>query len=165
MDDATQNPAEPQRIERGEHILCFRMTVAAPAEELYARASNPHRHHELDGSGSVRSTAIGPRELFEGDRFRVDMKKYGVPYALTMVTTLAESPRVVEWQHPAGHRWRWEFTPLDGDPARTVVTETYDATRQSSLVRRALSLARIPQQNTREIQDSLRKLHTEFAGG
>jgi uncharacterized protein YndB with AHSA1/START domain len=154
----------PQKVHRGEHVVAYTITVNAPAEELYAMASNPHRHQELDGSETVRDTAVGPRELFQGDRFRVDMNKFGVNYALTSVVTEAEAPHVVEWRHPAGHHWRWEFTPVAGDPSRTVVTESYDARGQKPLVRRGLSVAKVPADNANGIKASLQKLHDRYAG-
>lgn len=167
----------PQKLDRGEHVVAYTITVDAPAEELYAIAANPHRHYELDGSGTVRSSAIGPREAYQGDRFRVDMKKFGLPYALTVTVTEAQPPQqesdggsaaepgVVEWRQPTGHRWRWEFIPVLGEngAARTEVTESYDASGQQPAVRRALSLVRLPAENARGIKASLQKLHDRFA--
>ncbi len=165
----------PQKLDRGEHVVAYSVTVEAPALQLWEIAANPHRHHELDGSGTVRSRAIGPREVRTGDRFRVDMKKYGLPYALTVRVTEARPPQepgagsparpgVVEWRQPTGHRWRWEFIPLTGEggagegTARTEVIESYDASGQQPLVRRALGLAKIPAENARGIRASLQKL-------
>lgn len=171
----------PQPLDRGEHVIAYTITVEAPAGELWAIAANPHRHHELDGSGTVRSSAIGPRELRTGDRFRVDMKKYGLPYALTVRVTESRPPQgaeagprpgVVEWRQPTGHRWRWEFTPVtdEGGAAtgedragRTEVVESYDASGQNPLVRRALGAAKVPADNARGIRASLQKLHDRFA--
>lgn len=167
----------PQKLDRGEHVVAYTITVDAPAEDLYAIAANPHRHHELDGSGTIRSSAIGPREIYQGDRFRVDVKKFGLPYALTVTVTEAQPPQqaaaagsaakpgVVEWRQPTGHRWRWEFTPVVGEDgvARTEVTESYDASGQQPVVRRALSLARVPAENAEGIRASLQKLHDRFA--
>ncbi|GAB3192968.1 SRPBCC family protein [Nesterenkonia suensis] len=141
-------------------MIAWQIRVRASAEELYALIANPHRHHELDGSGTVRTSAIGPRELRPGDRFRVDMRKYGIPYALTMVTTAAEPPHVVEWRHPGGHRWRWE---LQADDGATVVTESYDYTGQPAALRRLLGLAGIHRENSRGISASLQQVHDLFA--
>ena len=102
----TENPHRtPEAVDRGEHVIAYRIRVEAAAEDLYEIIADPHRHHELDGSGTVKASAIGPRELLPRDRFRVDMRKYGIPYALTMITTKAEPHRTLEWSHPAGHRW------------------------------------------------------------
>lgn len=150
----------PERVVRGEHVIAHRILVHAPADQLYEIIANPHRHHELDGSGTVKTSAIAPRELHPRDRFRVDMRKYGIPYALTMVTTKAEPHRLLEWRHPAGHRWRWELQP-EGDA--TLVTESYDFTRQPAPVKQLLHLVKAHQDNDRGIRASLQKLHDRFA--
>ena len=59
------------------------------------------------------------------------MTWYGLPYRITSRVTEFTEERVVEWQHPLGHRWRWELTPLGED--RTQVTETFDYSRVGSL--------------------------------
>ncbi|GAA1174684.1 SRPBCC family protein [Nesterenkonia xinjiangensis] len=150
----------PEPVDRGTHVIARRIRVEASAEELYTIIANPHRHHELDGSGTVRTSAIGPRELRLGDRFRVDMRKYSIPYALTMVTTAAEPHRVVEWRHPGGHRWRWELQPED---AATVVTESYDYTGQPAPMRRLLELVGAHRDNGKGIAASLQRVHDRFA--
>ena len=38
--------------------------------------------------------------------------------------TVLQPDKVVEWRHPLGHRWRWEFEALS--PRLTRVTETFD---------------------------------------
>ena len=36
----------------------------------------------------------------------------------------ARADKLIEWRHPVGHHWRWEFEALS--PTRTRVTETFD---------------------------------------
>ncbi|MDS2172809.1 MULTISPECIES: SRPBCC family protein [unclassified Nesterenkonia] len=151
----------PEPVERGPQVIAHCIRVEASAEELYAIIANPHRHHELDGSGTVRTTAIGPRELQPGDRFRVDMRKYGIPYAITMHTTRAQPHRVVEWRHPGGHRWRWELEPADD--GGTLVTESYDFSGQAAPLRKALEIAGVHRENDGGIRASLQRLHDRFA--
>ena len=58
------------------------------------------------------------------------MKQYGLPYKITStVTEVADGQetKVIEWQHPLGHRWRWSLTEATpGDTTITEVTETFD---------------------------------------
>ena len=55
------------------------------------------------------------------------MKQYGVPYKITSTVTEVEDGKVVEWQHPLGHKWRWELAEATpGDDTVTEVTETFD---------------------------------------
>ncbi|OFJ52659.1 SRPBCC family protein [Mycolicibacterium grossiae] len=108
----------PRRVSRS-------VQVAAPVAEVFALIADPHRHHDLDGSGTVRDVDVkGPHRLKEGDRFTVGMTQYGVPYKITSTATAVEENHVVEWQHPLGHKWRWEFAEVS--PGTTKVTETFD---------------------------------------
>lgn len=109
--------AGPRRISRS-------IEVAAPAAELYAMAADPRRHHELDGSGTVRTNIKMPPKLAVGSKFSTHMKVLGVPYRITSTVTALRPNELIEWRHPVGHHWRWEFESLS--PTTTKVTETFD---------------------------------------
>lgn len=118
-------PSTLKTEDAGPQAVSRSVQVAAPAAALFEQIADPHRHHELDGSGTVRDAQVkGPHRLAAGDKFTVAMTQYGVPYKITSTVTAVEENRVVEWQHPLGHRWRWELT--DVSPATTKVTETFD---------------------------------------
>lgn len=111
-------------VDRGPRQVSRRVDVAAPAAELYELAADPRRHGELDGSGTVRDNIKMPAQLVEGSKFSTSMKMKGVPYRVTSRMTVLKPYDVVEWRHPVGHRWRWEFESLG--PELTRVTETFD---------------------------------------
>jgi hypothetical protein len=111
-------------VDTGHRKVSRAAEVHAPAGELFDIVADPHRHAELDGSGTVMGIVGGPRRLDQGARFSVKMKQYGVPYRITSRVTDFDDGHVVEWRHPLGHRWRWELAPSSADPAR--VTETFD---------------------------------------
>ncbi|MGZ4576211.1 MAG: SRPBCC family protein [Mycobacterium sp.] len=111
-------------VEAGPRQVSRSVEVAAPAAELFALAADPRRHHELDGSGTVRGNIEAPAKLAVGSKFSTKMKMYGLPYRITSTVTALKPNEVVEWRHPVGHRWRWEFEPLS--PTLTRVTETFD---------------------------------------
>jgi len=102
--------------------------VNAPAAEIFAIVGDPHRHPELDGSGTVRDVDVkGPHRLAVGDKFTVGMKQYGVPYKIVSTVTECQDGTVVEWQHPLGHKWRWQLAESSQDGQTvTEVTETFD---------------------------------------
>ena len=153
---AAAQAAWPTRVEVGERQVAYRLTVDAPAEELWAALADPHRHHEADGSGTVKPKVSGPHRLAVGDRFTVAMKKYGVPYRMTLTTTASEPDRLIEWAHPGGHRWRWEF--LDNGDGTTEVTEIFDYSWTRPAVVKALETLRLTKDNARGIQASLTRL-------
>jgi hypothetical protein len=112
-------------VDTGARRVSRRVTVSAPAAEVFALIADPHRHPEVDGSGTVRPAPVtGPDRLRLGDKFSVGMKQYGVPYRITSKVTAFEDGRLIEWQHPLGHRWRWELD--ETSPGTTQVTETFD---------------------------------------
>ena len=148
--------AWPEPVDTGPRQVSYRITVNAPAAELWALLANPHRHHEVDGSQTVQFTKTGPTRLAVGDVFTVAMRKFGVPYTMTLVTTAADEDRVVEWKHPGGHRWRWQFE--DQGDGTTVVTETFDYSWTRPLVARGYELSRRPGDNANGIRSSLTRL-------
>jgi len=111
-------------VDAGPQRVCRSVEVAAPAAELFGIAADPRRHHELDGSGTVRDNIKMPAEMAVGSKFSTHMKMYGVPYRITSTVTAYKPNELVEWRHPVGHRWRWEFESLS--PTLTRVTETFD---------------------------------------
>lgn len=147
-------------VDSGSRKITRRVQVTAPAAEIFALVADPHRHPELDGSGTLRTTPVrGPHLLSPGARFSVGMRQYGVPYTITSTVTAFEPDHLVEWRHPLGHRWRWEFTGLG--PDSTEVTETFDYTR--AVAPRILELVGQPAKNAAGITATLQALASRFA--
>ncbi len=147
-------------VDSGERKVSRSVVVQAPAQELFELVANPHRHHELDGSDTVRPDAKGPEQLAEGDTFTVRMKMYGVPYMITSTATRIEPGKVVEWKHPGGHKWRYEFEELG--PSETRVTETFDYS--DTMLAKGYELMGIPDRNAKGIEQTLEKLARTYAG-
>lgn len=146
-------------VDTGARTVSRRVQVPAPAAEIFALVADPHRHPELDGSGTVRDTPVkGPHRLSEGATFKVAMKQYGVPYAITSKVTAFEDDRLVEWQHPLGHRWRWELE--ETAPGSTQVTETFDYSTNKTP--RLLEITGLPRKNAAGISATLQALVARF---
>jgi hypothetical protein len=146
-------------VEAGKRKISRRVTVHAPAAEVFALVADPHCHPEIDGSGTVRHAPVtGPRQLSTGATFTVAMKQYGVPYKITSTVTAFEQDRLVEWQHPMGHRWRWEFAEIA--PGTTEITETFDYT--TAKAPRMLEILGQPAKNVAGITKTLQALATRF---
>lgn len=146
-------------VDAGERQVSRRVTVSAPAADLFALLADPHRHHEVDGSGSVRSNVTGPHAVKLGDSFTVGMKMFGLPYHITSKVSAFEAGRLIEWQHPAGQRWRWEFLPLS--ETSTQVTETFDYRDSKSA--KGLEAIKFPGKNAKGIEATLKGLQSRFA--
>jgi uncharacterized protein YndB with AHSA1/START domain len=120
-----KTPSTLKTEDAGPRAVSRSVQVAAPVAEIFSLIADPHRHPELDGSGTVRDIDVkGPNRLSEGDKFTVGMTQYGLPYKITSRATAVKENQVVEWQHPLGHRWRWELAEVS--PGTTKVTETFD---------------------------------------
>jgi uncharacterized protein YndB with AHSA1/START domain len=147
-------------VDSGPRQVTRRVRVHAPAADVFALLADPHRHPELDGSGTLRQVPVtGPDRLSEGAKFSVGMKQYGVPYKITSKVTAFEDGRLIEWQHPLGHKWRWELTEVE--PGTTEVTETFDYTTAKG--GKALELFKQPDKTGVGITRTLEALAQRFA--
>jgi hypothetical protein len=146
-------------VEAGERRISRRVVVPATAGQLFDLVADPYRHAELDGSGTVHAGVRGPHRLGLGDRFSMAMTFHRIPYRITSTVTGFEENRLLEWQHPFGHRWRWEFTELQ--PGRTQVTETWDY--REARWRRFFSLVNYDDINSEGISRTLEGLRARFA--
>lgn len=150
-------------VDAGPHQVSRAAEVGAPAAELFDIVATPRRHGDLDGSGTVLDTVKGPERLAPGEKFSVKMKQYGFPYRITSRVTEFDDGRMIEWRHPLGHRWRWEFAPQSGSSTR--VTETFDYSKMGAAMAKALELFGAPKQNATGIEATLTKLQALYPGG
>ncbi len=153
----TPADAEPDQVSRS-------VEVHAPAGELFAIVADPRRHQELDGSGTVRDNVSGPAPLTPGARFSTKMRLFGLPYRITSTVTAVEPDHLIEWRHPLGHRWRWQFDTVD--PTTTRVTETFDY-RDTGPVGKTLkfyALTGFVKRNAAGIESTLSRLRDRYNG-
>lgn len=147
-------------VDTGPFTISYRVWVNAEPADLWQLASNPHRHHELDGGGNLSARVTGPEQLAEGDTFNIWMRQYGVRYTLKMRVVSADPEREIAWQHPGKHIWRWAFTPAD--TGGTWVTETFDYTQVAPIMIRGFNWLGIFHNNAKNIRASLRNLQQRF---
>jgi uncharacterized protein YndB with AHSA1/START domain len=152
-------PASRRTVERatieGKRVTATTV-VSAPPEAVFALLANPHRHHEFDGSGTVRRAVSAPQQLTLGARFGMDMKTR-LPYRITNRVVEFQPDRRIAWCHFAKAVWRYELEPV---PGGTRITETFDY--GSSPLRWAIELAKFPTVNARSIRDTLARLGEIF---
>jgi hypothetical protein len=151
-------------VDVGPKQVSRSVEVAAPAAELFALVADPRRHHELDGSRTVGANIAGPQRLVHNARFSTKMKMGGVPYRVTSTVTALKLDELLEWRHPLGHRWRWEFEAVS--PTVTRVTETFDY-RDTGWVKDTLNYYErtgFANSNARSIEATLTNLRDRYAG-
>lgn len=152
------------KVDVGPKQIGRSVEVNAPASELFAIVADPRRHHELDGSGTVRDNIRGPDRLSPGARFSTKMAMYGLPYRITSTVTAFQPVQLIEWAHPFGHRWRWEFAAVT--PSTTRVTETFDYRDAVPLTHwlKFYALTGFAKRNAAGIESTLSRLRDRYAG-
>lgn len=116
--------------------VCVQRLIAADAADLFAIVSDPSRHPDFDGSGTVRASRPRSTPLERGDTFGTSMH-WGLSYGMRNTVVELEQDRLIAWQpRPAaplvglavgGRIWRWSFTPTDGG---TLVEECWDISQE-----------------------------------
>jgi uncharacterized protein YndB with AHSA1/START domain len=115
--------------------------IDAPASAIFDLIATPSRHHEFDGSGTVREAKKGGERAKMGSVFGMSMKM-GLPYSMTSTVIEYEEDRRFAWQTRGpgllgklvgGRIWRYELEPA-GDGA-TRVTETWDVSQESAFTK------------------------------
>lgn len=146
-DDATPAVHEDRKVWASR-------VIDASAEVIFDLLTDPARHAEIDGSGTVRSHDVdGPERLEMGSKFGMKMHQV-VPYPIKNTVVEFEENRLIAWCHLGKHRWRYELEPLDD--GRTRVTETFDYS--TAVFPPAIKLAGFPGQHAKGIPATLERL-------
>jgi uncharacterized protein YndB with AHSA1/START domain len=113
-------------------ITTVERIIPASPEAIFALISDPSRHSEIDGSGTVREAKDAPRQLTLGSTFGMDMKM-AIPYSMVNTVVEFEPNRLIAWKPASsiaiiskvlgGPIWRYELEPVDGG---TRVRESWD---------------------------------------
>ncbi len=139
--------------EAPERVVRRSIVVNAPATTVFDILANPARHHEFDGSGTVRDAATSaPTRLHAGAKFGMSMRMF-VPYRMTNEVIEFEENERIAWRHIGGHVWRYSLTPSD---AGTLVTEEFDW--RPSKFPLFLRLTKAPASNADAIEKTLPRL-------
>ena len=128
-------------------VVTVERFIPAPPEQIFALISDPHRHHEFDGSGTVREAKDVPDKLALGATFGMSMR-LGVPYSMVSTVVEYDENRRLAWQtlppYPfvkkvtGGRIWRYELEPAEGG---TRVRESWDITHEGVLSKPAVRMA------------------------
>jgi len=110
--------------------------IAAPPEAIFAIIADPARHHDFDGSGTVRDATDQPARLELGSTFGMSMHM-GFGYSTVNTIVEFEEHRRIAWQTTptmgpmskliGGRIWRYELEPAKGG---TLVRESWDISQE-----------------------------------
>jgi uncharacterized protein YndB with AHSA1/START domain len=142
-----------------ERKVAATATVHAPVNRIFDLLADPAKHPLIDGSGTVRAArTTGPARLELGSTFGMDMRQ-GLSYKVTNKVVEYEENALIAWRHLAGHRWRWELTPVDENT--TEIVETFDwSTAPMGFLYPVIGF---PERNLKGMRETLRRLETVVA--
>jgi hypothetical protein len=150
-DGTTNDDANDDKVVRGIRF------VPADPQAIFDLLADPSQHPTIDGSGSVRASAVdAPQRLTLGSKFAMSMKM-GLPYKITNEVVEFDEPSLIAWQHMGKHIWRYRLAPVDGG---TEVTEEFDFRPARSAT--ALKLSGVPKRNAKAIEATLDRLAAHF---
>ena len=149
--------------------IVVRRTVQAPAAKVFALLSDPARHAEIDGSGTVRA-AVGTTPISAvGDVFVMEMHRAaraaGADYRTDNHVVRLKHDRRIAWTTalvdatPSG--FFWEFELQSEDELTTEVVHTYDWSQVSDPA--VLARVSFPQVSAQEMQATLDRLAAAVA--
>ena len=147
-------------------VVSVERVIAAPAEKIFALLADPARHHDIDGSGTVRDARSDPARLEVGAEFGMSMHA-GIKYSTVNVVIEFEDDKRIAWQtRPAGNIqgrffggriWRYELEPTDGG---TLVRESWDISQEKGPVKGLLHVGRVKDHTRTSIEKTLANIAT-----
>ena len=97
--------------------------IHASAEPIFAILTDPSKHCEIDGSGTLARLTTSDAPLTLGSTFSMRIKA-GIAYTVKNRVLEFEEGRLITWAHWQGQRWSYALEPQpDGG---TLVRETFD---------------------------------------
>jgi uncharacterized protein YndB with AHSA1/START domain len=152
-------------VSRTLRILTASVYIPASTGDVFALLADPHQHHVLDGSGTVRGCAEAPESLGLGSVFTMRMRLKGLSYRSDNEVVDFAPPHRIAWRTTPHGRLlglffggqTWRFTITD-DGSGCVVTESWDPTtiERSTIATRMMRFANANQQGMQATLDRLR---------
>lgn len=125
-----------EKVWTAPDVVSVERVIKAPASKIFAILADPARHHEIDGSGTVREVKDTPSTLTLGSTFGMSMKM-GLPYSMHNTVVEFEQDRRIAWQTTGnlpligrflgGRIWRYELEKVAGG---TLVRESWDISKE-----------------------------------
>ena len=144
-----------------EQVKSARIVINAPAEEIFAVLSNPHRHKEIDGSATIQENISGPDKLILGSKFGMKMH-LGIDYRIRNTVVEYKENELIAWRHLG--RWIWRYELVNIGPQTTQVTETFDASRAPLIAKAWLSFRKAYPWTQKAVAKTLVRLKSTSEG-
>ncbi|NND73530.1 MAG: dimethyladenosine transferase [Ilumatobacter sp.] len=138
-----------------DRVVSVSRVIKASPEAIFDVLTDPAKHAEFDGSGTVQQIRGDSERLQLGSKFGMDMKMGPMPYRISSTVKEFEENRLIAWAHFGKHRWRYELEPVDGGAA-TEVTESFDWS--TSPAKFAIELAGYPKRHPANMEATLERL-------
>jgi uncharacterized protein YndB with AHSA1/START domain len=132
-----------------------RIIINAPASKIFDLLANPSSHQLFDGSGTIKKSVSGPKRLFLGAQFSMDMK-IKIPYRIKNTVLAFEENKKIAWCHLM--KWKWQYELIDLGNGTTQVTESFDASDIPFVAKHWLNLIGAIAHNPKWMAKSLVKL-------
>ena len=139
--------------------------IAAPAEKIFDLLADPDRHHDIDGSGTVRDAKASSTRLAMGSEFGMSMH-LGINYSMTNEVIEFDDGKRIAWQTRPGNGfqaklfggriWRYELEPADS--GGTLVREIWDISQEKGPVKNLLRVGRVKEHTRDSMEKTLEKI-------
>ena len=139
-------------------VVSVERVIAAPADRIFELLADPARHHDIDGSGSVRDAKSSPTRLTMGATFGMSMH-LGINYSMLNEVIEFDDGKRIAWQtRPSGNFqrklfggriWRYELESAVGG---TLVRESWDISQEKGPIKSLLRMERT-KNHTREAME------------
>jgi uncharacterized protein YndB with AHSA1/START domain len=148
-------------MSESSYVVTVERVIGAPPDRIFDLLADPARHHDIDGSGSVRDAKKSPPRLTMGAQFGMSMH-LGISYSMLNEVIEFDEGKRIAWQtRPAGtlqgrffggRIWRYELEPAEGG---TLVRESWDISREKGPIKGVLALSRTKEHTRRAMEKTL----------
>lgn len=151
-----------------ENSISVTRTIDAPAKDIFEVLTLPARHHEFDGSGTVRAADDTERITKSGEKFVMNMngEHMGGDYRTHNFVTAYDENKMIGWQPapegedgsapegPLGWEWLYTLEAVDANTTDVTLTYSWDKVTDQELLKKVS----FPLFSSEQLEESLNLL-------
>jgi uncharacterized protein YndB with AHSA1/START domain len=146
-------------------VVSVERRISAPADRIFDLLADPVRHHDIDGSGTVRAAKDSGERLHLGAKFGMKMH-LGINYSMVNEILEFDDGKRIAWQTRPGDGWQsrlfggriWRYELEAADDAATLVRETWDVSQEKGPVKHLLRTGRSRDHTRRAMEKTLENI-------